>query len=257
MALHEYLYVDDARLDQYVEQIASTVTYDKVPVWEARLSLKGPEAGASQERHARALSRHEKIACLLEHLKKHGHLDEGRLKDRGVFFDNERVFHLETCAATKILIPALSPAPGEFSGINVWFADGQRGRVQRRTIHAGHLLLIVGFSRDDEGHFRAWSAYSALASFLNDMYAQVERTVLRPFIGQMRTDPSAFQERFLADPAAALADIGAKISASRRITTLYRVREAVLYREPSTDTEAIATYGYPIFIRDGDESRDP
>ncbi len=31
MALVEYLYVDDKRLDSYFEQISSPVTYDKVP----------------------------------------------------------------------------------------------------------------------------------------------------------------------------------------------------------------------------------
>lgn len=59
MARIDYLYVDDSTLDQYVEQIASPVTYDKVSVWKAGMSITGPEAGATQQRHGRTRTRHE------------------------------------------------------------------------------------------------------------------------------------------------------------------------------------------------------
>ena len=42
MSLEEYLYVDDRRLDTYVEQLGAPIAYDKVPTWTAKLSLLGP-----------------------------------------------------------------------------------------------------------------------------------------------------------------------------------------------------------------------
>jgi hypothetical protein len=53
MALVEYLYVDDKRLDSYFEQISSPVTYDKVPEWNAEIGLTGPKGGGKQVRFAR------------------------------------------------------------------------------------------------------------------------------------------------------------------------------------------------------------
>jgi hypothetical protein len=53
MALVEYLYVDEERLDTYFQQISSPVTYDKVPVWEASLTITSPGAKGSQQRFAR------------------------------------------------------------------------------------------------------------------------------------------------------------------------------------------------------------
>lgn len=307
MPLEEYLFVDDQRLDAYVDQLGSPVTYDKVPVWEARFSLTGPEASGTQERHARALTRTEKIGRLVEYLEKHDQLLSGRPTGREVFHDNTTVFRLESCRASRVLIPALSPediahddtidkllahslettpAPGDstwlrlfvplysqlnrqrrarhiherrlqiarqqlqgFGGINLWVSDRRRegGTAARRG--GGQLLLVAGFPRDDERHFHAWSAYSALACFLHELRADVDRTVLRSFAGDMHNQPSSFQDGFLADPAATLAEAGASVSPGRAITTLYRIREAVLYRDPADGAEAIATFAYPIFIR--------
>ena len=47
MSLIEYVYVDEKRLDAYFEQISSPVTYDKVPEWNADISITGPKAGGS------------------------------------------------------------------------------------------------------------------------------------------------------------------------------------------------------------------
>jgi len=68
MALKEYLYIDERRLNSYFEQISSPVKYDKVPVWKASISLTGPNAEGQQARFARPYTKHEKIEKLNEYV---------------------------------------------------------------------------------------------------------------------------------------------------------------------------------------------
>jgi len=65
MAIVEYLYVDEARLNSYVSQIeGGLVSYDKVPIYDAELSFTGPKAKATQQRFPREKTTHEKIEVL-------------------------------------------------------------------------------------------------------------------------------------------------------------------------------------------------
>jgi hypothetical protein len=109
MPLEEYLYVDDERLDEYVEQIGSPNTSDKVPIWTAKLGVFGPAAEGTQQRLVRPLTRHEKIERLVEHLKKTNELGERRFVGRAAFAADAKQFRFETCRAVKTFIPALTP----------------------------------------------------------------------------------------------------------------------------------------------------
>src|SRR5262245_35625185 len=100
MPLVEYLYVDDTRLDSYIEQIGPPVTYDKVPVWKAEFGLTGPKAAASQERHARTPTRHEKIVTLLDHLEQENLIDTKRLPGRAWRNLGLNDFIYESCTAS-------------------------------------------------------------------------------------------------------------------------------------------------------------
>ena len=108
MELEEYLYVDDRRLDTYVDQIGSPVTFEKVPVWSAKLALTGLEAAGTQQRHPRSLTRAEKITRLLNYLGEKGLLGDGRFTGREAFSPLAQPFRLETCEAVKLLIPPAS-----------------------------------------------------------------------------------------------------------------------------------------------------
>jgi len=45
MALREFIYIDSPRVNIYVEQIADPLKRDKIPQWNASLSLTGPRCG--------------------------------------------------------------------------------------------------------------------------------------------------------------------------------------------------------------------
>jgi len=101
MALVEYLYVDEKRLDTYFEQISSPVTYDKVPMWNAEIGLTGPKAGGAQQRFARPFTTHEKISKLTEYLEDKGHVEYGRSSGK----KEGTTFRIETCQAKRVFIP--------------------------------------------------------------------------------------------------------------------------------------------------------
>src|SRR6266702_2645551 len=103
MSVQEYLYVDDKRLDRYAEGIGSPLIFEKVAALTVKISVL-PDAGITQQRTGRPLTRPEKIDRLLEFLRKHKYLDEGRFKGRDAFSQDAKVFRLETCHAVKVHI---------------------------------------------------------------------------------------------------------------------------------------------------------
>lgn len=293
MSLAEYLYVDDRRLDKYVEQIGSLITYDKVPIWTATLSLLGPAAEGTQQRTGRPLRQSEKINRLLDYLKKHDLLAEGRFTGRNAFTHNAKMFRLETCLAVKTFIPPATPetlAPKEsewvedyfplakedpldalkrkqrlqkkereralarareaiadFSGLNIWISD-HRHAGPSNPEKSGQLFLIVGFPKDDVNSIDAWSAYSAFTGLRNELASELAKSVLHNVAHESDNPTSEFQQSFLADPLKSLRSLGARVGDWREITTLYRVRDAILYKELGESAESIATVGYPIYI---------
>ena len=272
MNLEEYLYVDEKRLDTYTEQIGSTVKFEKVPIWSVKFSLTGPEAGGTQQRFQMPLTRQEKVDRLVYYLKEKSLLGDGRLLDRERTFTirkPEAPFRLETCDAVRVFIPpvpalnprsqlgrkrlleqlpkkARDPLHG-FSGLNIWFSDRHHASSSNAECR-GQLLLIVGFPKDDVAHYEARSAYSALQSLVDQLGSEVEKTILHDLRYEQPEMASSLQKRFAADPIPALEAAGAEVAGWRTITTLYRVRQAVVFNELDDDRETIATIGYPIYI---------
>lgn len=80
MSLVEYLYVDERRLQSYVDQIGPPVAYDKTPSWTAELSVLGPKATATQEQRSRPLTTHEKVCRLLKHMTDAAIVSNSRLR---------------------------------------------------------------------------------------------------------------------------------------------------------------------------------
>jgi hypothetical protein len=134
-----------------------------------------------------------------------------------------------------------------FDGLNIWLSDRHHLGASNEA-GWGQLFLVVGFPHDDSRSFNAWSAYSAFTGLLSQLRGELEKSVLHTVAHERDNPTSDFQQSFLADPVQALYQLGAKFSTWRKIETLYRVRDAILYREPADGVEAIATIGYPIFI---------
>lgn len=291
MNLVEYTYIDENRLNSYVEQIRSPNTTDKVPNLKWSISLLGPAVEGSQASIIRLLTNSEKINTLLDYLKKHKSLGDGRFSGRNAFAPDANEFRLETCTAIKTFIPPVKPevlAPdfsdwpedylplikddplesirqrqrlharerelararetlAGFKGLSIWISDQHHAGLSNPE-KRGQLYLVVGFPMDDVNNFGTRSAYSAFSGLMHELEDELSKSVLRDVLAQSNDPTSKFQKSFLANPINALRSYGAHVDAPRKITTLYRVRDAVLYKDPQKDEESIATIGYPIYI---------
>src|SRR5687768_14546779 len=83
--LREYLYLDERRLNAYVQQVHAPVTWDKIPLWSVELSVAGPKASGQQARPARPLTNHEKTQILVDYLKSTNEYARGRPMDPTIY----------------------------------------------------------------------------------------------------------------------------------------------------------------------------
>jgi hypothetical protein len=263
MALRDYAYMDSAKIDQLVEQIAPPVTYDKVATWEVGLKISGPSVKGTQERPGRPLTRAEKIDALLEHLEDEKILGRGRVS--WFPYNKDIQYRLETCNTVPATIRA--------KGLRIWVSE----RNEKDEPHP--LLLLENAATTDEGELDVGSAYGILVALADqgcDLRAAFGEAEVGPFgeLRQKRRELSAnsvagevnelygstskvmggfdqwrnrfeqvrrrrekavleceaevreenLNRRFAADPARFFQWLGANMGARQRIETLYRVR---------------------------------
>ena len=271
MSLVEYLYVDDARLDAYIEQIGSPVTYDKVPVWKAELGLTGPKAAASQERRARALTRHEKIVALLEHLEQGDLIDTKRVSGRAWRQLETNNFIYESCTASKVFIPRKSGA--ELGGVTLWVCPAllqPKDESKSPDLESfsygegpGLLCLLEDFRKSDETPFSGYqeSTYTILESIILAIGEELNTLVVADLFSEGAIGRSGrydawdraqpHMEKFVKDPLTMLENAGGRVTKPRRIRVLYRIREF----GPEEGDEGLnefasstSVFGYPIFV---------
>lgn len=258
----EYHYVDEERLDKYLEEYGSPVIIQKEQTKGVELSFTPKLTFTTSEKLVPPTTP-EKIEYLLDNLRKHELLEEGRYRGREAFSNRAKPFHLETCEAVKTFIDAALPEvmipstanlsiavdeiygtdtdfakrPGEFGrrreqllrkqkqealararelvgdfkGLNIWISD--RHHVDPSTTEKrGQLFLIVGFPKDVETHFEAWSAHSAFTGLLSELRSYFQKSILHTVARESDNPNSQFQNDFLADPLKALRSFGARVA---------------------------------------------
>jgi hypothetical protein len=196
--LRDYIFVDHARLDSYVEQIASPSTYDKVPVWSWGLSLTGPKVEGKEDRKERERTTSEKINLLLNHLEKIGHLAQGRIQGP-TYFDHTYSFRIETCQVVTVQIRSSSLKQSEAADLVLWvsealYKDPFHFSMNKESPEPHRLFLLKGTSKNDDTTYSAKSAYSTLLqlyeegvslsrefdeTFMSDLRAKKLKEVLR------------------------------------------------------------------------------
>jgi hypothetical protein len=263
-APREYLYVDQERLNSYLEQISSTSTYDKVPSLGLGLSRSGPSVRAEQARHVRPKFTHEKIEELIAHLNRNGHLR----RDRPCWVCSSEddlttpPFVLETCDAVPVLIPATDDGQGA-PGVMIWVSEWPIDRRENVLHRPGLVCIIQDASRDDRQHRPSFSSYTWLLPLLHQLHLQPSRTALatrypRWRLGDYTYDIMAVQSQLEPDraifrphPLRWLEAQGCRVGAPRRISALYRIR-AVSGDEIGTENReedfTISTFAYGIAI---------
>lgn len=257
MPIKEFLFVDEKRLNSYAEQIGSPVTYDKVPIWSAELSLAGPKGGASQARHARLPTRSEKVDIILSHLVD----NQLVINKRPGPMEIDATFVIEVCSATRVLVPAIDKSQRQSQDLILWISPP--GEVKKNILHqTGLLCLLEDFRYSDNDGCAHWpdvSAYTLLTSVVRALQLDSRNTILvKPFQitdseNEQMNPYSAWRDympEFIANPVGTLEELGCIPGPSREIEVLYRVRE--LGHENFDWNELhpprISVFGYPIYI---------
>lgn len=253
MTLVEYLYVDQRRLDAYFQQISSSHKLQKIPVWKAEIGLLGPKVVAEQGQVAGSFTTHDKVRRLVDYLWSKGLLDP----ERPSATDYSREFRLETCLATRLLLPPSPGAPQGFLGLSLWISDSPESQPDADWLK---LYLLEDYSGPD-GYYQG----SAL-SILNWMYEawthEFYDTVVHVALSQQAPGAhfnARLEHRMASDPVGFMTVLGARIGLSRRITVLYRVRTYIQRKSPLREVlleshklgaplRHAGTIGYPIFI---------
>ncbi len=269
-ALRDYLYVDERRLDRYLEQFSSTSTYDKVASVGVGLSGSGPSAHAEQARHPRRKSTHEKIEELIGYLERNGHLRRHR---PGGFDEDDLVrpdFAIEECEAVKVLIPRADGAADAESGVVVWISEWPDDRPEHPWRRPGVLCIIQDGSLDDRRRYASFSSYSWILALLHQLHIQPVQTALAARYPFWQTEEYTFDlmiaqsqlERdravFRPHPLRWLGDNGCVLSARRRITALYWIRHAAgdeIGTQNRQEDFTTSTFAYGIAIWAGAPAR--
>jgi hypothetical protein len=252
MPVRDYLFVDQRRLDSYVDQVACPITYDKVPVWSATAALQSVGVNAVQSRVARPLSQVEKIRTLIEYLEKNTMLARGRptIPDSA---HRDPVFRLEQCYATRVLVPPKSEVDPKFGGLTIWTSEALPANGAATDYWATTPLRCSLFLMEDYPVGDGWgcsyvSAYSSLLLLLDAAAQQLDRMGLIP---ELR---SLSESSFRKDPVKALIGIGARAGRRRQITALYKslnlAVEGVGEIRRAEDATMVAM-GYAVVIADG------
>jgi hypothetical protein len=233
MSLVEYLFVDEKRLDSYFEQISSSpVAYDKVPVWEASLTITSPGAKGTQTRFQRPFTTHEKITQLIEYLQGNQLVVTHTPTDESWPLGQD--FHLVRFPLTRAFIPPKPEISPSFDGMGIWL-----GTFSFPSYDVLDLFLLEDFQGKDEPPTRhSRSEYSSLY-VLTRALAESEKI---PFTEDMVPADARYGSglNFLAE------FFGAEIGTERSTRCLFRVRREV------EGLMGVYVFGYPIFIAAAD-----
>lgn len=256
MALREYLYIDNRRLDMYLEQIGPPVTYDRVPTYRAELSTTGPRVGATQERRGRTPTKHEKVQSLLKHLNTEELVYNGRpalpqrrhsadrlsafetysdLPERGHGADRHFVF--ETCSAVRLEVPERLQPDGNRKKLFLWVSlPNPEGSEQSQAggDRPGILCLLEDFHLDDEAspYFRGLSALSVLWSITDSLGKRISDLILPDELTRVESKDRGVGDvhnqrliDFAKDPIESLKSWGCIAGRLRSIQALYLIRD--------------------------------
>ena len=187
MHLKEYLYIDQKRLNSYIEQIHPDSKIEKVPEWKVDIGLTGPKISASQKAQFRTLTQDEKIELLLKHLKKNNQVSHNIKFDKLCSFDKDKMklitipFVIMKICATKAVIPADKHHDTSCNKV-IWFfsnyEDDVTGPGSYSKLYAVYLLEDY-FSDDSTVNHPALSAYSGLVGMILNCYDDFQKTEVR------------------------------------------------------------------------------
>jgi hypothetical protein len=246
--LVDYLFVDDALLRRYTEQIRDRFAQDEDRSWSMSASLTGPKLESARKTQRRELNSYERADLLQVYLQVTDDLATKRPDSIDQYqAPSSARFVLETIEATKVIIPAphLEAVKG-LSSFAVWIADPDPAVYsQEPWVWLGTFLYLTEMHWDTLGFQTVFSGCSALRTIVNaaggqDLLALDDAETFEPF------GRGSYEH-----PIQKLQRIGATVSDRRKITTLYRKRYMTneqCYTVGEQERRVNDLLAYPVFI---------
>ncbi|MBE0580069.1 hypothetical protein [Devosia sp.] len=226
----DYLYYDDRRLDSYIEQFASPVTFDKFAEWTASLSLAGPNGEGKQTGHARPLTKHEKVEEVTQFL-----VDKDLVQGRPCGRQRELAFVDDTFSARRFFIPK--------HNIAIWMSKPAKApTVSHNDFQVTYFIEDYTQRGNHEGPPSRYSGYSGLYLLSEEL----ERGNKEP-LRDLWDEPETGKLAFIRDPIGFFTKVGAHVGPTQNIRTVYK------FRASSTDLDhpdgyVLCVIGYPLWI---------
>lgn len=260
------MYVDEIRLNSYMEQIGSTSAFQRSPSLKFGISNGGPSLAAEIATQVHEKTTHRKVSELVKYLEHNGHISYTRpalVHESGDYIKIPE-FVLEECDAYRILIPATKDLDGR-AGIVIWVSEWPLESNLNLLCPPGVLCLIQDSTRDDNKYTAGFShsGYTWLQALLYQLSQENLETKLSkkyPLspIGDyhfdiMNAQGYLYNERqiFRPYPLRWFKDKGCVLSENRRIVTLYRIRNLggdEIGTENRQEDFTVSTFAYAIAI---------
>lgn len=259
----DYLYIDETRLDSYIEQISSTSTFRISPSLKFGITKLSGELNAQ----LREKTNHEKVCELIEYLEHNDHISHNRPGSIQDCAGGAKTpdYVLEECDAFRILIPSKND-PGGTAGIGIWVSEWPLMRKEELFRPPGILCLIQDSTHEDKKDTAGFShsGYTWLQALLYQLSQeklQTELSTIYPLspIGDYLYDISGIQRSLdnemqviRQDPLSWLKEKGCRVlSTQKRIVALYRIRNLGIDQignEYKEEDFTVSTFAYAIAI---------
>lgn len=254
--LRDYYFIDEHRIRLLTDQIPGRFVEEETHGSTLGVSLVGPKLESNRSRTRREANVHERIELLIDFLKRGDDLRQGRPENtEDVGLPNTARYVLEHTDAVKLIVPA--PSLKAVSGLDsfaLWISNPDFAiRPADRWDFVGSFLYLVEAHWDDSPFHTTFSGCSALQAIVNAASGLDLLAIPKFPAGPDGYAIPEFWEplgRGSKDhPIEKLQRIGATVSDTRRITTLYRLR----YDEQCLNVDGEERHfndilGYPIFI---------
>ena len=262
----DYLYIDETRLNSYIEQIGSTTTFRRSPSLKFGISDSGPNITAEFATQSREKTNHEKVSEFINYLEHNGHISHTRpalVHESGDYIKIPD-FVLEECDAYRILIPPTKDLEGR-AGIVIWVSEWPLERNLNLLCPPGLLCSIQDSTHDDTKYTAGFShsGYTWLQALLYQLSIENVQTELsRKYplspIGEYQHDIMGAQHYLNKEiqvvrqyPLRWLKEKGCVLSARRRIVALYKIRNLggdEIGSENKQEDFTVSTFAYAIAI---------
>jgi hypothetical protein len=244
-SLREFIYVDHALLDKYLEQIRETFSEVPKKTYKISASLAGPAVEASQTKEKVTLKTHEKIELLEAFIQEFGnHLTARPSVVPFPYKSDGPRFVSESMRATKVMIPV----SGEIKGVSsaaIWVSDPDPTLFVHEPYEwRGTFLYLSEIHWDNGRDSQFYSGVSALQALIN-LSKRLD------FLRMIENEFEPYGRGRDLHPIDKLKEIGGIATDVRSIKALYRIRyftNEQLYSYNGEQRRVNDLLGYPIYI---------